>query len=64
MRPDALATAIRRLIEDPKLATDLGRKARETYEKNFTMERFGQEFRQLIAGVISQPLAVGQAQDA
>ena len=62
--PDALAAAIRRLIEDPALADELGKKARETYEKNFTMERFGEEFRQLIAEAISQPLTVGQAQDA
>ena len=62
--PDALAAAIRRLIEDPALAGELGKKARETYEKNFTMERFGEEFRQLIEEAISQPLTVGQAQDA
>lgn len=62
--PDALAAAIRRLLEDPALAVELGKGARQTYEKNFTMERFGEEFRQLIAGVIAQPLAVGPAQDA
>jgi GT2 family glycosyltransferase len=62
--PEALAAAIRRLIEDPALAGELGKKARETYEKNFTMERFGEEFRQFIAGAISQPVTVGQAQDA
>ena len=62
--PDVLAAAIRRLIEDPALAGELGKKARTTYEENFTMERFGQEFRQLIAEVISEPLRVGQAQDA
>jgi GT2 family glycosyltransferase len=59
--PDLLAAAIRRLIEDPALASELGKKARETYERNFTMERFGEEFRQLIAEVTSQPPAVGQA---
>ena len=62
--PDALSAAIRRLIEDPALADELGKKARETYERNFTMERFGEEFRHLIEGAISQPLTVGQAQDA
>jgi len=62
--PDALAAAIRRLIEDPMLADELGKKARETYKKNFTMERFGQEFRQLIAEAVSQPLGVRQTQDA
>jgi len=62
--PDALAIAIRRLIEDPALAGELGKKARATYEKNFTMERFGEEFRQLVEEAISQPLTVGPAQDA
>jgi GT2 family glycosyltransferase len=62
--PDLLAAAIRRLIEDPTLASELGKKARETYERNFTMERFGEEFRQLIAEATSQPLTVRQAQDA
>lgn len=61
---DALATAIRRFIEDPGLAGELGKRARETYEKNFTMERFGEEFRQLIEEAISQPLTIGPAQDA
>ena len=62
--PDALAAAIRRLIEDPALAGELGKNARETYEKNFTMERFGREFRQLIAEMIPEPVTVGQAQHA
>jgi glycosyltransferase involved in cell wall biosynthesis len=62
--PDELALAIRRLIENPALAGELGKKARATYEKNFTMERFGEEFRQLIDEAISQPLTVGQTQDA
>jgi GT2 family glycosyltransferase len=61
---DALSIAIRRVIEDPALAGELGKKARATYEKNFTMERFGEEFRQLIEETISQPLTVGPAQDA
>ena len=60
--PDALAAAIRRLIEDPALAGELGEKARETYEENFTMERFGDEFRQLIAEVMSDPLQRAAAQ--
>lgn len=46
--PAALAGAIRRLIEDRSLASELGRKARATYEAEFTMERFGNEFRALI----------------
>jgi GT2 family glycosyltransferase len=50
---DELATAIRRLIENPALVPELGRKARETYEQSFTIERFGAEFSELIRGAIS-----------
>lgn len=51
--PDALAAAIRRLLEDPALAGELGAKARETYEKDFTIERLGGEFRELITDAIA-----------
>jgi glycosyltransferase involved in cell wall biosynthesis len=57
VRPEAaddLAAAIRRLIEKPALVTQLGEKARATYEQNFTIERFGAEFSQLIRGAISK----------
>jgi glycosyltransferase involved in cell wall biosynthesis len=50
---DELAAAIQRLIENPGLVAELGRKARETYEQNFTIERFGAEFSELIRGAIS-----------
>jgi glycosyltransferase involved in cell wall biosynthesis len=49
---DELATAIRRLIENPALVPELGRKARETYEQSFTIDRFGAEFSELIRGAI------------
>jgi glycosyltransferase involved in cell wall biosynthesis len=51
--PGALAAAVRRFIEDPTLVSELGAKARETYVRNFTMERFGKEFRGLIGEVMS-----------
>ncbi|PYJ89288.1 MAG: hypothetical protein DME70_02375 [Verrucomicrobia bacterium] len=51
--PDELAAAIRRLIENPALVPELGRKARATYEQNYTIERFGAEFSELIRGAIS-----------
>jgi GT2 family glycosyltransferase len=54
--PDALAAAIRRLIEDPALVANLGGKARDTYERSFTIERFGAEFSKLIRGAISAPV--------
>jgi GT2 family glycosyltransferase len=56
VRPEAadeLAAAIRRLIEKPALIAELGRKARETFEQNFTIERFGAEFSEFIRGAIS-----------
>ncbi|HYJ07068.1 MAG TPA: glycosyltransferase [Chthoniobacterales bacterium] len=61
--PEALATAIRRCIEDPALVRELGDNARRTYQENFTIERFGAEFSVLIedaispqaAGVVSRP---------
>jgi glycosyltransferase involved in cell wall biosynthesis/GT2 family glycosyltransferase len=59
VRPEAadeLAAAIRRLIEKPALVSRLGQKARETYERNFTMERFGPEFAELIRGAIAEKI--------
>jgi glycosyltransferase involved in cell wall biosynthesis len=58
--PEALAAAIRRLIEDPTLVRELGEKSRRTYEENFTIERFGAEFSALIKDAIS-PKAAGVA---
>lgn len=55
--PAALAGAIRRLLEDRSLASELGRKARAAYEKDFTMERFGNEFRKLIDDVMAVPVS-------
>lgn len=60
--PEALAAAIRRLIEDPTLVGELGDKARRTYEKNFTIERFGAEFSALMAEAITSAAAGVTAQ--
>lgn len=57
VRPEAageLAQAIARLIKQPKLVSELGKKARSTYEKNFTMDRFGPQFRDLILETLSR----------
>ena len=51
--PDDLAAAIRRLIEKPALVRQLGRKARQTYEEGFTIERFGLEFSELVRETIA-----------
>ena len=52
--PAALAEAMRRLLENPELASQLGRKARATFEKNFTMNRFGVDFRELVAQTLTR----------
>ena len=58
--PDALAGAIKRLIADRRLVSELGRKARATYEERFTMQRFGAEFGDLIRRVLpAAPVADG-----
>ncbi|MDQ6940507.1 MAG: glycosyltransferase, partial [Verrucomicrobiota bacterium] len=46
--PIALAAALQRVIENPALVRHLGAGARATYEKNFTIDRFGREFREII----------------
>jgi glycosyltransferase involved in cell wall biosynthesis len=61
--PDALAAAIRRLIDDPTLVGELGDSARRTYKENFTMDRFGPEFSALIKEAIS-PAAAGVAAES
>jgi glycosyltransferase involved in cell wall biosynthesis len=53
--PEALAAAIRRLIDDPLLVRELGDKARQTYETNFSIERLGREFRALIMDAVAHP---------
>jgi glycosyltransferase involved in cell wall biosynthesis len=51
--PEALAAALRRLLENPALIPQLGAKARETYERQFTFDRFGRDFREFIEEAIS-----------
>jgi glycosyltransferase involved in cell wall biosynthesis len=55
-KADELAAAIRRLVDNPRLVSELGRKARETYEENFTIERFGREFSELIRAAIAEKI--------
>ncbi len=51
--PEALVAALRRLLENPELIPQLGARARETYERQFTLDRFGRDFRALIDEAIS-----------
>ncbi|MEP6698573.1 MAG: glycosyltransferase [Verrucomicrobiota bacterium] len=60
VRPEsakALAEAIRRLIEDRTLVRRLGEKARATYEKQFTMERFSRDFCDWVRQAMQLPTA-------
>jgi glycosyltransferase involved in cell wall biosynthesis len=50
--PDALAAALRRLLEDPGLATDLGARARERALANFTAERNARSLIDLYSRII------------
>jgi glycosyltransferase involved in cell wall biosynthesis len=42
-QPEALATALRRLLTGRELAADIGGKSRQSYEKEFTVERMLEE---------------------
>ena len=52
--PKALAASMQRLWENPALAQQLGQNARSTFEKNFTQDRFGADFRQLVAEMMAR----------
>jgi len=47
--PEALAGAIRSLVENPDLAARLSRAAREGYERRFTLDRYRREVAGLVA---------------
>ncbi|MEP7078949.1 MAG: glycosyltransferase, partial [Chthoniobacterales bacterium] len=51
--PSALADAMQTLISDCELVRELGRGARVTFEGSFTLERFAEEFRELVLGAIA-----------
>lgn len=52
--PNALARAMQQLRESPELVRELGRYARATFERNFTQDRFGADFRQLITEAMAR----------
>ena len=52
--PKPLAAAIERIIKNPELVEQLGRNGRETFEKKFTQDRFGADFRELLAQVMAR----------
>jgi hypothetical protein len=43
---------MRRLIENPSLIPQLAEHARMTYERHFTLARFGKDFRRLVQEAI------------
>jgi glycosyltransferase involved in cell wall biosynthesis len=47
--PQALARAIERCVNDPKLVTQLRAGARRTFERHFTLERFAAHFGRLLS---------------
>jgi GT2 family glycosyltransferase/glycosyltransferase involved in cell wall biosynthesis len=53
--PQALARAIERCVNDPKLVTRLRAGARRTFEQHFTLERFAEHFGGLLSNL--QPRA-------
>jgi glycosyltransferase involved in cell wall biosynthesis len=62
--PQALANAMRRLLEDRELARQMGRNARATFRKNFTMDRFGADFCKLVTEMIAKARSFEQTIDA
>ena len=49
----ALAAAIEKLVADRGLVARLGLAARETFQRNFTIDRYGEEFARIIARTIA-----------
>jgi GT2 family glycosyltransferase len=49
----ALSAAFERLVTEPELIDKLGRNARIAYETNFTLDRFGHDFKAMLEEVIS-----------
>jgi glycosyltransferase involved in cell wall biosynthesis/GT2 family glycosyltransferase len=49
--PEALATALDRCAQDRELVEQLGAASRRTFERHFTLERFGARFAELIESV-------------
>jgi glycosyltransferase involved in cell wall biosynthesis/GT2 family glycosyltransferase len=64
--PDALAAGMQRLLRDRGLLAQLGRNARETFEKNFTQDRFGADFLRLVSEAMAgsrTPSSIAKAMD-
>ena len=52
--PEALATALERLLADPDLAQKLGGNARKQVEANFSLERLGREINEIYGELIEK----------
>ena len=52
--PEALATALERLLADPDLAQKLGENARKHVEANFSLERLGREINEIYGEFIEK----------
>ncbi|MBA3832469.1 MAG: glycosyltransferase [Chthoniobacterales bacterium] len=51
--PAALAQAMRRLLEDPGLIPPMAERARASYERQFTIDRLGRDFREFVNEAIT-----------
>jgi glycosyltransferase involved in cell wall biosynthesis len=61
--PRELAVALERLIIERELIGELGRNARAAYEQNFTLDRFGHDFKAMLEEVITHQFGVGAARE-
>ena len=59
----ALAAAITRFVREPQLLAQSRAEARPAYEKYFTFDRFGQDFRGLIEEAMGAPVASPSANE-
>ncbi len=59
--PQALATALERLLADPDLAQKLGANARRHVEENYSLERLGREINEIYAELISEIIDVADS---
>ena len=61
--PRELAMALERLITERELIGALGRNARAAYEQNFTLDRFGHDFKAMLEEVIANHVGGGAARE-
>lgn len=53
-RPEALAEAMQRLMDDPLLAADLGRRARERARREYSLDRMVDRYLEVYERVVAE----------